>query len=929
MGFWPTAGNSSNLHICLGWVNLSCNLTGAGGSGSGNLCDVDTTKGFSFDPSDVGSIIMVAGAGPGGAPLWTTIASYTAANAAVLTDSGGPVLTLQAVIYREINVSTVNGDGHVLSGSIRSRSSLTTMASLNFAIRSCDGSLAPQAGQPVLAYMLSGALPAVYAAGTTYAAGAPVSYYGQIFLSLQGSNTGNTPVSGESTAWWSSQDVFGGKIAQAKSINYPGLAEIQTQCQCVSWDVLLTDAVLSMRSSAQSATVQGFTGDGTTTSWDLTYIPVTVTSIQEVSTSSVTTSTTGGVTTVKWASGYDFSDLGAGDTVIISGIPYVVNAIVNNQTLTLTTVAPTFVTGQPAGMQGPSQMAGIVDTETTHTDLRGTFSNYVHVIAGCSFGALSVGSTLYINRTVYTVATVVSDVEVTLTTNPGNQSGVGWVSDNPREVPWGVAGTSGAEYTWAPGTSKITQSGLPFLPMAPGRTLLVSYTYVGASQFTNTTAGAIVTAICAAIANDNVSVDAAAGPAVTSLAFDVSQTVEQCLSKLCQYVSLGTTIYWYWIDARIVLHFELQGVTSAAPWNISSALMDPLGGPSNANVLIEVSNTQTMEKMVNAAAVSTSNILGSQILTQVFACDGTKRTFNTDFPIGQLLTMSYTDIFGTFYPPFGVLNAGTVTDGFYWAPNSTAITEDISGNTLTACSLTVTYLPIVSSLLTYYNTAAIAARQAIEGGSGEHDSYTTSSGTLPILTSGITLAQIIAEYFAAVSQAINVVTYRSGLQTGQSITVDLPGIAASGSYVIDSVSMTDVGNVLKWTVSILAGAAIGDWRTAFKNLTGAGGNSITALGGAGVTGAAAATNITTQYVTVAGSSPAAITPNTAAADGAMLVVIILQDATGYAISWSSAFAGVTPTTVPTTPNTRSVLIFAGSTATGLWYLLPSTLGRLM
>jgi hypothetical protein len=136
-----------------------------------------------------------------------------------------------------------------------------------------------------------------------------------------------------------------------------------------------------------------------------------------------------------------------------------------------------------------------------------------------------------------------------------------------------------------------------------------------------------------------------------------------------------------------------------------------------------------------------------------------------------------------------------------------------------------------SALETYQNAAAQAAQAAIEGGSGEYDTYYNPSGVAPVLGGSTSLAQIIAEYYAAAAQSVDVVSFRGGLASGQGITVDVPNIAGPGSFVVDSVQMTSKGNLLMWSCTLIAGAAIGDWRTAFKGMSGASGASLTALGG--------------------------------------------------------------------------------------------------
>jgi hypothetical protein len=55
-------------------------------------------------------------------------------------------------------------------------------------------------------------LPAVYASGTTYSAGTVVSYLGTNYVSLVGSNTGNTPSSKQ--AFWAIQPNTAGYLPQ-------------------------------------------------------------------------------------------------------------------------------------------------------------------------------------------------------------------------------------------------------------------------------------------------------------------------------------------------------------------------------------------------------------------------------------------------------------------------------------------------------------------------------------------------------------------------------------------------------------------------------------------------------------------------------------------------------------------------------------------
>lgn len=83
--------------------------------------------------------------------------------------------------------------------------------------------------------------------------------------------------------------------------------------------------------------------------------------------------------------------------------------------------------------------------------------------------------------------------------------------------------------------------------------------------------------------------------------------------------------------------------------------------------------------------------------------------------------------------------------------------------------------------------------------------------------------------------------------------------------------------------------------------------------------------VTTLRIAVTGATT--VTPAAAGADGRILVVIVTQGGTGYAVTWAAGYFKFAPP-VPTTPNTESICVFAGNSADGLWHLAAAPiLGR--
>jgi len=794
-------------------------------------------------------MVMQAGVGAPGsaAPLWTTIATVTSATSGTTTDAAINNVSLQqAIIYRPlVSTNTWYNGAFVMMGSIHYDSSLTTKTSFTFRVHSPNGSFTPVPGQPVLAYQNQGTNLGPYSGATNYAINSQVSYYGQQFISLQNGNYGNTPVSGTSTAYWATLDVFGGMIQQAKPSNVVATTVIETDCECVSWDILLTRAVISLRSQGNPTRVDGFQGDASTKSWDLAYVPITVTNVSEVSESTVTISGS----TVTKLSGHDFTDVAVADNVIINSEPFVVNSIIDANHLTLTTTP-----GMGAGlftMTGTSCNSGTVNTGS-YASL--VFTGFVVGASGDNFSSIPAGNSIYVNNatgnslSTPAVITTVQTSDSFYSTSPlGDRNGVGWRANyliGGATLPtFAVEGSSSdAQYYWTPNSNKITMNASA-APLDLNRTLQVTYTYIGVSNFYNQPMGAIASTLMTALLADGVYVNTITGPTITNIEFSTSDSFDTALSALCQFVSNGSVNYWYYMDARRGIHIEEQAVTKIAPWNIN------VSDTSDGNVLLEVSNTQTTEKMANAALVTTSNTLGSNSISENIICGGTTRTFNTTWPIGQLIKLTYTPVWTYNAPPidlpFALLNSGIIATGvsygpglpvlggFYWTSNQTLLTEDLGGIAIPSGTLTITYLPIISTTQAYYNAPAIYARQAIEGGSGEYDVSQKPQSNAPLLQT-LNISQVIAEYFSQLSESVEIQTYRYGLVSGQGITINLPGIAGPGTYVVDNIQMNDQDNVLHWTITAVRGAAIGDWKTAFRVLTGA--EAITTIGGGQNTG---------------------------------------------------------------------------------------------
>ena len=397
----------------------------------------------------------------------------------------------------------------------------------------------------------------------------------------------------------------------------------------------------------------------------------------------------------------------------------------------------------------------------------------------------------------------------------------------------GTASSHAADWYWSPTQNLIWQddwhAGIPAPTLVPGvDTLVVEYEMPPADvlNYYLQTAKGIIVDLLALITSEGFRLVAVDGPNVVQISFTTEDTVDSAITSLCTYISDGSANYWYFVSPRQTVHFEIQGVTRTAPWNISTS------DGSDGNVLMQVSNTITREKYGNGVLLDIGSSQSTVLETDSMPGDGTSVTFNTVRPLASAPTINRIDNSVPASPVvtpqtvglYGDPISGTGMD-WYWTLNSTEIKQDAGGTVLAATdTLSVAYYPSVSSTWQYIYGSAIAARQAIEGGSGETDIYISTSSGAPSIEGTDNPAETIAKYRAALSEKVEVQTYRSGLTPGMAITVNLPTIATSADYVVDTVSLADQDRLALYDVYLVSGAVIGDWRTAFKSL-GAGGSS--------------------------------------------------------------------------------------------------------
>ena len=261
-----------------------------------------------------------------------------------------------------------------------------------------------------------------------------------------------------------------------------------------------------------------------------------------------------------------------------------------------------------------------------------------------------------------------------------------------------------------------------------------------------------------------------AGPTVDSVTFDYSFTVGSAIDALIQLINTAVSeLYYYYVDPwRTVVLAKIA--TTAAPWNISK-----LNG-SDANVLIQIANTSDGAKLANRAYIDEGMYIADAV-EEDFTGDGVTRTWDvTDNPIATAPSITL-DLGGGPVPQTVGIDGLDTGKDYYWQVNSKTIRQD-SGATILVFgnTLAVTYQGFVSKVIgpsipALSNSASIAARSAVEGGTGYYDLYlavTLTGYKISTYTYGLPASELSAGFliFGCVEARSSVTTrlLRSGVR---------------------------------------------------------------------------------------------------------------------------------------------------------------------
>jgi hypothetical protein len=216
--------------------------------------------------------------------------------------------------------------------------------------------------------------------------------------------------------------------------------------------------------------------------------------------------------------------------------------------------------------------------------------------------------------------------------------------------------------------------------------------------------------------------------------------------------------------------------------------------------------------------------------TETLVGDGLRRVFPTSFPLGSEPTIEESRAGGAWVEKtVGILGVDVGTDWF-WNAGQAQVSQADAGVVLIAPTtpadpttgdrVRVTYQGTFPVKTQYQDLGEIAARRAIEGGSGIY----TAVESRPQINSAASALETAVALIARYGHIGTVVNGRSraGIFTpGQIVTVDLPRHQIRGEeMLIDSVDaeFVDETGEVWYTVQAMSGDPFGGWQDYFRRL---------------------------------------------------------------------------------------------------------------
>lgn len=293
----------------------------------------------------------------------------------------------------------------------------------------------------------------------------------------------------------------------------------------------------------------------------------------------------------------------------------------------------------------------------------------------------------------------------------------------------------------------------------------------------------------------------------TGLTIDRAVFGYKRMSNAISELSRVSGFMWF-VDNNKRLQF-FDRTSFAAPFSLSD------GSKNYRKITVKKRLDQYINKQFIRAGEDTTDER-----TETFTGDTERRTFTTSFKVAEKPTIT--------------LNAGPQTVGtrgidseadFDWLfqKGEKEIAQGSGGTTLDATdTLSVKYKGLFPIVVLDEDSSEIAARSAIEGGSGIYESV-EDDDSIESRAFALQKASGILRRFAKVPVIVKFETDTNGLKAGQLLNINIPNLNLLGDFLIDEVKARDMNAVLlRYTVTALSGEHLGSWFEFFRTLQEAG-----------------------------------------------------------------------------------------------------------
>ncbi len=325
--------------------------------------------------------------------------------------------------------------------------------------------------------------------------------------------------------------------------------------------------------------------------------------------------------------------------------------------------------------------------------------------------------------------------------------------------------------------------------------------------FTGKKAGEIIKSVCGLeLLGEGIdTAHVADGPVIEKAVYN-QQTVTDMLNELSQLIG-----YVWYVDYSKSLYFiDYEALTS--PWNIEEGVLAPV-----KDFRVE----DTRENYRNRQYVMASKV-NTFPLSETFVGDATTRSWSLSFPIAKqpdLVTVN------NVVQSVGVKGETNQPDkDWYYSVGDKQLSQNEDSQLYPPLTpfdtLVVHYVGQYDKLIMVEDTAAQAARAAIEGGTGIYEN-TVIDQRIETEQQAIDHANALLTLYSTPGAFVEFDTDRAGLRSGQTITISLPTFDVSGDYLVTETTARDIGGrFLRYHIRLNKGKYRGSWVDFYRDLAG-------------------------------------------------------------------------------------------------------------